>query len=983
MPFRIYTYRDPYRLNACHFWEEIRSLPHLCVAQTLANAMKDLYGRELTSVICPIEDVLVHAYKDWHGNTARQIRQYSEIGRLLAEWKRAGRMDEAMYNALRHNRSDLLQAVRLFVELDISGDKLNPRKANREQKVFLELLKLISTGRLAEAFELKGLSGCTEFVEALIGAAGDDLTKTTKGIRRNSARLGQRELDEQVDGERQRSMGIVRQLEAQGVRTVVIHGVHQFTPLQLRLIQKLDDLGLDVIFLYNYQEKYSEIYSAWDRVYSQFGVLPEADKNISDYPMNRDSLSHALAASLAGLFNPEQRDWVTSHFSWQMLSSKLAQPTDPEEAPLFVEFDNVTEFANFVARRFDKAYELDKGNPISRMSEQVYSASREVHDLLKVYYPDYSGDRHFLAYPVGQFFVGLYRMWDSDAQELAIDMDGLAECLAAGVLRQAPAMQPTAIFHSTRLFYEDVKSFSALDARLAEYMARYDELHSEFGAPEDAAMLKQLSVYNEEVVSREDIALLQNAVRQLNDTARMLFLEDDQSGEFIKLRRHFEKLEEVVRQSTPELTDEAEVDLVTELLERFESLNFAEEHQGTIEDLREGLYYYLRQKERETERWIVRNFEQIDGDILLSQRQQETAYCKDPSNPDLRIYHFAGLSDKTMNRTTDDLLPWPLTDRFIQAAYFPVDLVFQVYYTALGEYKNFLRYALFYGLCFNKCDVRLSYVKHLGRDVVQPYFPLGVVGLTPQHDKAQYGHHEPDALPANVLEISPVRLKGVRNLEAMAYLMCPYSFMLDYVLNSKPVHSDKFVYHFCFVNLLIGRVWKQVAGKALQDSQEVLRLKLNEASKQLAPFFPFWRDMNELYDFARQAENYLLNRCVYNGRFTEYSDTHMNIRFRYRKAEYHLDQSETLWEHPDAAYRSLGQPYKDQNGAVKVKVSLYSVKDTLTPDLLDPVKAYISDDSAKHELPAEWCIYCPHKLICLKPYSSADYPRSVREGAGA
>lgn len=97
------------------------------------------------------------------------------------------------------------------------------------------------------------------------------------------------------------------------------------------------------------------------------------------------------------------------------------------------------------------------------------------------------------------------------------------------------------------------------------------------------------------------------------------------------------------------------------------------------------------------------------------------------------MYHFACLSDRDMNQGMNNLLPWPLTESFIQAAYDPVDLQFQVYWTALDERSSFLRYSLFYGLFFNRCDVRVSYVKQYDDEVTEPYALLPILGLQPEH----------------------------------------------------------------------------------------------------------------------------------------------------------------------------------------------------------------------------------------------------------
>jgi hypothetical protein len=40
MPFKIYTYEDPYKLDKSDFWNEISTLPHFCGARTLVNGLK-------------------------------------------------------------------------------------------------------------------------------------------------------------------------------------------------------------------------------------------------------------------------------------------------------------------------------------------------------------------------------------------------------------------------------------------------------------------------------------------------------------------------------------------------------------------------------------------------------------------------------------------------------------------------------------------------------------------------------------------------------------------------------------------------------------------------------------------------------------------------------------------------------------------------------------------------------------------------------
>ncbi len=117
------------------------------------------------------------------------------------------------------------------------------------------------------------------------------------------------------------------------------------------------------------------------------------------------------------------------------------------------EFANITEYAHFVSTHFDGAIKkyaeslgvIERGNHVWNnasvlrfLDEQVYTANRDVHTLLKIYYPEYAKDRHFLSYPIGQFFSAIYRLWDYEKGEIVFDAAAIKECLSSNILRAAP-----------------------------------------------------------------------------------------------------------------------------------------------------------------------------------------------------------------------------------------------------------------------------------------------------------------------------------------------------------------------------------------------------------------------------------------------------------------------------------------------------------------------------------------------------------------
>ena len=75
------------------------------------------------------------------------------------------------------------------------------------------------------------------------------------------------------------------------------------------------------------------------------------------------------------------------------------------------------------------------------MDELIYTANKDVEDLLQIYYPEHSRNRHFLSYPIGQFFSALYRLWDWEKGEIRIDYVDIRECLNSGILPKYQAAE--------------------------------------------------------------------------------------------------------------------------------------------------------------------------------------------------------------------------------------------------------------------------------------------------------------------------------------------------------------------------------------------------------------------------------------------------------------------------------------------------------------------------------------------------------------
>ena len=142
--------------------------------------------------------------------------------------------------------------MRLFIELDISASAIDGSKGNTEQKLFVHMLKKAQESSLFRFPKTPSREKLKEIVIALAKKEVEECTGTPQEVKRC-----------------ERAVGVTKE---QPFDSIVVHGVHQFTPVQLRLLLAMEKMGMTIIFLFNYQKKYSKIYSSWNDIYGCFEV---------------------------------------------------------------------------------------------------------------------------------------------------------------------------------------------------------------------------------------------------------------------------------------------------------------------------------------------------------------------------------------------------------------------------------------------------------------------------------------------------------------------------------------------------------------------------------------------------------------------------------------------------------------------------------------------------------------------------------------
>jgi len=961
MAFKIYTYTDPYSLNKAVFWDEIKALPHFCVSRTLVNGFVDVMQDSIEGLICQLNDFVNsdQVYRNWTDNISLRIKQYSYLTAVYKNLLAKKKIDESFFNSLQQNQNYFLDAIRLFVELNISAAVLHPDMANREQRLFIDILKQIQNEdtELFKFPKTPDLIKMKVIIDILAEKELSDFNDKNK-TNTNAYVIGKRAWFE-------RSINTTKLLE---LKSIVIHGVHQFSPTQLRLIIDLEKMGLEIIFLFNYQIKYPEIYSSWDYIYRYFNSPVLNDTNVTEYKPNclqnrSNALGMAIGELCEGRFRKNDLEFRALYSLYKDCELR--------------EFGNVTEYATFISNQFDKALNkfndglsvIERANKVFDTSvvlrlldEQVYTVNRDVHSLLKIYYPQFSKDRHFLSYPIGQFFAAIYRLWNWENGEIDFDLPSIKECLSSGILSSAKAEQLIRTVYDIAIVLDDITSYTEFCGKVAnKYQKMYDDVQKS-KVDDKEFTLRQLSIYNHYKIKKTDITDLVSAVTELNTIAIFLFSNGSTREDYVNFGTHFGNLEEFIKKRQPELANEEERVLISALLQRFEQIkNTTSNFSGTFKDLMQGLHYYLKQKNDENQvDWIVKNFEQIDGDILQSKGQFERGEKK--------VYHFACVSDKDMSYLINELLPWPLTDTFILKAYSPIDLQFQVYYAALGERSNFLRYALFYGLYFNRSNVRLSYVKQYGDETTEPYVLLRILGVMSEAVTEEIVTESSDM----VITLKPTYVNDVQydRLQMASMFLCPYRYFLEFVMNNGPVTEGSFLYQKYYENVLVENTWKKIQCNSKQAVIQRLDDIIKQESDFIADYFWFWKK-TEIDDLRRRAFNYIKNNIIirYNGAVIKnYDYDHSNFRKYYGKARFDIDISEFEPKNAFLAFEQLAKrSYPSKSYKLhKLPKPEHGARLPLIRNTLDYLNGKVRKDNVANA--GEWCIYCPSKGICCEPY---------------
>ena len=888
MGYIVYTYSNPYEIDKEAYWNEIKDCPHYCVSQTMVNGLYDTLDYLKRGQLATVIELVNCIYSDWNDNVKNRIEQYAIIDKII----RGLDVSEKTRNSLLFNKKYIVDSIRLLSEISIDFSNMKKEELSEGQTYLLKIIKRISS---QEIFKFN--------------------------LRQNQ--ISENEINTVIIESLKKSNENNRHACLNNITTdkIVFHGIHQFSPLILRTIEEISKYK-DIVLLFNYQKQYKNLYQTWIDVYSCFDAAIKSPMNSEFQPsfllansFEGNSLAARIGDIYEGVFNKE----------YDLSGCRI------------IEFDNNTEFANYVAEiyedalnTYDKLPEKEKEyhrSPLYYMKEQFYSANSEVNDMLKVYYPEQFGDRHFLSYPIGQFFVAIADMWNPEKEDLVIsDLNPIMECLSSGIVAEIIPGALLNAFCKVQNYFSlsQIKNINDIVTK-SKSLQRSIERNNR--RPDE--VVNKLVYYQ---TTKEELDDLIKGLLELNAVAKFFF-EDfkDNSTQFkafyLKVR---EFLENNVNGS--EELDNEFGDIIKRLLVRLDTANDIEVN-GTFVCLKETMGYYLGMiNENDNAKWIVRDFEQIDGDVLKSEGQDTST-----------IYHFCCLSDEDMNIGEDEKLPWPLDIHFFETACEPIDWKYQVYIKSMKEFKNFKRYALVYGLEFNRAKYKLSYVKNADDKEKEVYYLIKMLRLQINTHKFSNEANVPNRCAFNV-NIQPIN--NLSELDFIKYKICPYKFLLESCIEGGAVIKEKFLIKKYCEAVIGSRAIKDLKGQRYVETTVLEEVKTQFLS--LKSKFAFIEESDEI-DIETNACSFIKYHSCENdknpkkGYVPELSDDHLSKKQEFIKL------------------------YLKENGSDD---NILASKIYVNPSDFSrwKTKAVNGNISVKPE-PDLWCQYCSNKEICLSYYS--------------
>ena len=808
MSREIYTYIDLKQLAKNPYWEEIRNFPQITVTSDLRKSLKGSKEYDRVDGI----------FKDEAMVQACEIRKVMDG--VFPKWKE----DETKF----HETVVLSQYIREQIEL-CGQDEITRRwlvGCRRNMGMILSAIVLLEEAGVNPT-EIR--ADGDRNIEFMLGA--------WEFLKQNDPAISEFH-DRAVELEKRSTWDpIFHQLFGRSnIHTLVFHGFYYFTPIQERILCLLENVGIRLIFLFCYNERYPYANEIWRKSYSNENVYSE----ISQWHMERSEQVEPYGE----IFEGRRAD----------ISNKLQ----------IKEYATVMEFVHGMKHVSEQGYYIYSANP------------NTANQILRDFYPEEYGERKILSYPIGQFVNTLNQMWDEDLQDIVLKEEQVIECFASGWLSSdgISGKQYMQDLMYILPFFSDCRRITEWEERM-EFLQQIkadvvEPFRQNLSMDDSAARWQEImgnpflnfSVF---AVEDEKLHVIVKLIRQLLSMARELFAEN----KTLRVQDHIRKLDVILRKHelSNELYEE-EREIIKDLFEKLDDTS-GFHLECFPSDISSALNLYMSGKFNEgeiqsTNVGMVSPIYHVDAACIKHSGKIHICLCDINNMPGGKKEYI-----------------WPLTSRQIKACYERTGNRLLMNMMHIME-CNYLCNRYFLYAALKNADVQLSWIRDMGDKILSP---SPYVKLVCEAAGIQWKRAAQNAITYKRVKNLQAGQKKTKSYEAermpmntskeakMDYAICPMKYAMGYIVEKAPVYQNEFHQNYA-INGLIAAIYSLMKTRGMT---------VDEIYKNVIMLFPAMRkvEKRQVYDYLQYQNSF--TDVDYAG-YSElenmsYSDERLKVRF--------------------------------------------------------------------------------------------------------
>ncbi|MEK3820311.1 hypothetical protein MKY20_14690 [Cytobacillus sp. FSL W8-0315] len=464
--------------------------------------------------------------------------------------------------------------------------------------------------------------------------------------------------------------------------TVLLHGFYYISPVQHYLFTKWKELGINIVFLNLYYSDYPSVFSFLNENFSEkYGWAKEKDWQITS---DETTLNGVMFTSRIEGINPS-------------LEYSAAISEQPYE--YMVEFvEDLKEDVRYVSPN-----------------------SEELKERIREFSPDlFIEERHFLAYPIGQYLFHLHSVWDEEKQDYFLTEKILMESFASGWLEAEGenARDYTAYLKAVLPYFtnchtakEWVSQFQTLmDAKRSSIQAfkKYNLKKNDFLEAVRVSPLLRFSYFS---VPVRVLKKLQGFIEKLvGDATGLLNIKEER----ISIKNHFQRIQQLLEDSNlkSSLANDLEKKLVDQLEDMLTS-PFEDEQEYHIGDLSDAIIVFLKNGLEDPDQNLIGSLDRTSDQTSSENKPNKFHLYKMADldgvilRDDVDELHVCGMDEQHFPETSSPM-PWPLSLELITKL---DNRSADMYLFRKNHSLAFSRYLFFVALCFEK-KISLSWVKN-------------------------------------------------------------------------------------------------------------------------------------------------------------------------------------------------------------------------------------------------------------------------------